>query len=125
MHNSIWFWVLIFAIPIVAIVFSSLEKMNRVRVLGKLAERGQTIPPELFRDIREPHGRGHTLRGGIVTMFVGIGLAAMLWAMTGASGHVHGLMDPTLDWLPAVGAIPFAVGVGLIIASFFERKDPS
>jgi len=109
----------------VAIVFSSLEKMNRVRVLGKLAERGQTIPPELFRDIREPHGRGHTLRGGIVTMFVGIGLAAMLWAMTGASGHVHGLMDPTLDWLPAVGAIPFAVGVGLIIASFFERKDPS
>ena len=125
MHDSIWFWVLIFAIPITAIVFKSLERMNRDRVLGRLAERGQTPPSELLRDLRELPTRGHTLRGGIVTMFVGVGLAVMFWFMTGADGHVHGLLDQTLDWLPAVGAIPFAVGIGLIIASIFERKDPS
>jgi hypothetical protein len=34
-------------------------------------------------------------------------------------------MASELDWLPAVGAIPFAAGLGLIIASIFERKDPS
>jgi hypothetical protein len=123
-HNL--FWVLVFAVPIVSIVMGSLSRMSRYRALSKLAEQGKPIPPELMSS-RDDHGNGsrNPLRGGIVLICVGIGLAIFFWAMGGAGGLVHGVgHDQDIDWLPAIGAIPFMIGVGLVTAAAFERRPP-
>jgi hypothetical protein len=124
-HNL--FWVLVFAVPIVSIVMGSLSRMARYRALSKLAEQGKPIPPELMSS-RDEHGgivsRG-TLRGGIVMICVGIGLAVFFWAMSGAGGLVHGVgHNEEMDWLPAIGAIPFMIGVGLVVSAAVDRRRP-
>lgn len=120
------FWILVFAVPITSIIMGSLSRMSRYRALSKLAEQGKPIPPELM-SAREEHGIGSRgpLRGGIVMICVGIGLFIFFWAMTGAGGFMHGVTNNhDVDWLPAIGAIPFMIGVGLVVTAAVERKRP-
>jgi Domain of unknown function (DUF6249) len=120
------FWILIFLIPITAIIANAVTRMSRYRAMAKLAESGKSIPPELLRG-RDAGGRidenNNPVRSGFVLMFVGIGIAFLMWAMTGAGGHIPSLF-PThkMDWLPAVGAIPFLIGVALLLSAIFERR---
>jgi hypothetical protein len=118
------FWVLIFLIPIVAIIFNAVTRMVRYQALAKLAESGKSIPPELFkaREI-DNSGPNNPIRSGFVLMAVGTGVAFLMWAMTGAGGRVGSLFPAhNMDWLPAVGAIPFLIGVALLISAIFERR---
>jgi hypothetical protein len=125
-HNL--FWILVFAVPITSIIMGSLSRMARYRALSKLAEQGKPIPPELM-SAREDHGGGMVsrgaLRGGIVMICIGIGLAIFFFAMTGAGGFTHGVTsNHDVDWLPAIGAIPFMIGVGLVVSAAVDRRRP-
>ncbi|HEY4115445.1 MAG TPA: DUF6249 domain-containing protein [Rhizomicrobium sp.] len=121
-HNL--FWILVFAIPIVAIISNAYTRSTRYRALAKLAEQGKPIPPELMALDEHDRGPRNQLRGGIAMVSIGIGIAIFFWAMTGASGHMHGIIaDQNLDWLPAIGAIPFMIGVGLLISAALERRQ--
>jgi hypothetical protein len=124
MHSENDFWFLIFLIPIVAIIFNAVTRMVRYQALAKLAESGKPIPPELFkaREI-DNSGPNNPVRSGFVLMAVGAGVAFLRWAMTGAGGHVQSLFPAhNMDWLPAVGAIPFLIGVALLLSAIFERR---
>jgi len=123
MHDNIWFWVIIMSIPIVAIVMGSLERISRNRALGRLAESGKSLPPELLQGIERRHSKTGTRRGGIIVMFVGIGIAIFFWAMTGGGGYMHGPIGDNGNWLPVIGVIPFMVGVGMILASFVGKDQ--
>ena len=124
--SGIWFWVLVFSIPIVSIVFGSLEKISRNRALMHLAESGKPIPPELFRGMRDRRDSNSGLRSGIIAMFVGVGIFVMFWAMTGGVASMTGqrpLFPADMNWLPFVGAIPFTYGLGMVVASFFHKDE--
>jgi len=122
--SGIWFWVLVFSVPIVSIIFGSLEKMSRNRALMRMAETGKPIPPELLRGVRERNDRSSNLRGGIIAMFAGVGIFVMFLAMTGGIGSLTGqqpLFPRDMSWLPFIGAIPFTIGLGMIVASLFQK----
>jgi hypothetical protein len=111
-------------IPIVAIGGGLYYRWNRDKLVHEtirlMVEKGQPIPPELLasencspRRIsgglaprRDPKS---LLRQGLGAIFAGLGLIAMFLVMD------HGML-----W--AIGMVPFAVGVGLLVAWLLESK---
>lgn len=130
--------IMIFAIPIVAIVGGITAGI--VRTLGQqrlveLAQRERIaaiergLDPDKIASLQRPllyddHGiytdpvmaterrRQGLMIGGIVTLFVGIALAVFLRGVVGEG-------DADKAWL--VGLIPTAVGVALLLCSFLIR----
>jgi hypothetical protein len=129
---SLIFWGAIVAIVFVGNFFSYRERTSRHRMIEKLADKGQPIPPELLagngrRDYYDGYRgwRRHSLSGGIYLMCVGVAISVFLWAMTGGFNWFgdnnnfgfHG--GP--NWLPFVGIFPFMVGLARVIAYAFDR----
>jgi peptidoglycan/LPS O-acetylase OafA/YrhL len=115
------FWIVIGIIAVAGIIFRFLEQLSRDRTIRTLAEKGQAIPPELVRgDVQNCCRRRYrgSLRGGLVLMAVGAGLTLMSWQGHSDFGDAH------VYWLPGVGAIPFLIGVALVIAGLLERNQP-
>lgn len=87
------------------------HRLNKQKLMNelalKLAEKGQSIPPELFV---EPVRQKSDLRRGIVWASIGMGLAAF-----------GGVDDNST--LMGVGFIPLMMGIGFIIAAWLERKQ--
>jgi len=123
MYSAI-FWGAIVCFVLIGSFFRYKTRESEHRMLERLAEKGQTISSDLLSSIsREDHRKGGGLRAGIVLMAVGIGVAFMLWAMTGGGGIFQGDAGSP-NWLPTVGAIPFLIGLALFLTGLFERRDP-
>ncbi len=129
---SLIFWGAIVAIVFVGNFFSYRERTSRHRMIEKLADKGQPIPPELLAG----NGRGNyydgsrgwhrrSLSGGIYLMCVGVALALFFWAMSGGYNFFGGNNwfggDHVPSWLPFVGIFPFMVGLSRVIAHIFDR----
>jgi hypothetical protein len=117
------FWIAIALIAVAASFFSYLSRTARYRMLQSLAEKGQPLPPELLNTLADSNtGSRGTLRGGIILICIGSALAFFLWAMTnnGFDGPIE-----HLSWLPAVGAFPIMIGLGLLLIAIFDRRPPS
>lgn len=119
------FWIVIGVIAVAAIYFRYLEQASRDKTLRTLAEKGQSIPPELLRYDGRTYGYrgGGTIRGGLILMAVGAGVAIMFWGMTGYDSSIEG-MAARGAWLPTLGAIPFLIGVALFLSGLFDRRPP-
>jgi Domain of unknown function (DUF6249) len=125
------FWIAIVAIVFCGSFFSYRERASRHRMIEKLAEKGQTIPPELLMG----NGRGYdgyrgwrygnSLTSGLYLMCVGVALALFFWALTGGynyfgSNDVFG-GDHVPNWLPVIGIFPFMLGFARVLAWVFDR----
>ena len=126
MNDGMLFWILVFSVPIVSIIFRSLERIFRYRALERMAEHGQPIPPDLIdRADFAAYGRyrvgPYSLARGIVPICVGIAIAVFFWAL-GNAGQIHGLRGE--NWLPFIGIFPIMYGVGVLITGYFERRFP-
>jgi hypothetical protein len=123
MYSAV-FWGAIVCFVLIGSYFKFKTRESEHRMLERLAEKGQSISPELLANIgRDDGNRPGSITGALVLMFVGIGVAFMLWSMGGAGGFFHG--DPGAEnWLPTVGLIPFLIGVALLIGRLFERRPP-
>ena len=71
-------------------------------------DRGNPTDPRMSAERR----RQGLLVGGLVTLFVGFGLAIFLRGVAGDDGHGNAWM---------VGVIPISVGVALLLSSFLIR----
>jgi hypothetical protein len=122
-NSTLVFWSAIAAIAIVSIVFRFFEQHSRNKTLRILAEKGHTIPPEIFTS--NPisyHRTANSFRAGILLMSIGIGAAIFFYAMTSNSifeGPIRGV-----NWLPALGVIPFMLGFALFLIAIIERRMP-
>ncbi len=121
MNVVLIFWVAIAFIVAVTSFFSYRAQASHHRMIEKLAEKGQPIPPELlsgggreFRHNRSP------IQSGILLMCVGIALALFFWAMTGGGGMFDGPHGPS--WLPAVAVFPFMIGFARLLGGLFDRR---
>jgi len=126
------FWGAIVLMVFFGNFFRYRERTSRHRVIEKLAEKGQPIPPELLNgDGGRDYGyRGgwhrYSLAGGIYLMCVGVALFVFLWALTTGDfnsffggGQDSDFMAP--GWLPFVGIFPFMVGFSRVVAYLLER----
>ena len=121
---SMVFWGAIVCFVLIGSYFRFKTRESEHRMLERLAEKGQSISPDLLANIGRDDGhRPGSITGALVLMFIGIGVAFMLWSMGGAGGFFHGDAG-TPDWLPTVGLIPFLIGVALLIGRLFERRSP-
>jgi len=131
------FWGAIVLIVFVSNFFGYRERTSRHRMIEKLAEKGQPIPPELLNGSGNGRyyydGGGYrggwyrySLAGGIYMMCVGVALFVFLWAMT--TGDFNNFFGGDNDfhwsgpgWLPFVGIFPFMIGVSRVLAYIFDR----
>jgi hypothetical protein len=123
MFYSAIFWGAIVCFALIANYFRYKTRESEHRMLEKLAEKGQSISPDLLSNIGRDHEqRSGPLRAGVILMCLGVSLAVFFWAMNGGGGMFHG--EHTPNWLPVVGIIPFMLGVALFLTSLFERRPP-
>lgn len=122
------FWGAIVLIVFLGNFFSYRERTSRHRMIETLAEKGQTIPPDILagsggRDYSYRYS--HPVQSGIYLMGIGIALAIFFWAMTGGYNFFGGtnIFDghEGPSWLPFVGIFPFMMGLSRLIAGLLDR----
>ena len=125
---SVIFWGAILLIVFFSSFFGYLERRSRYRVIEKMVEKGQPVPPEMFVRSSRSYDRHswhymHPAASGIFLMCIGVALAVFLWAIQGGGevitdGHVP-------NWLPVVGIFPFMIGLARLLSAAFDRRPPS
>lgn len=118
------FWIAVVGIVFFASFFRYLERSSRHRMIEKLAEKGQPIPPEYLSSSVEHGGRRyyryrHPLQSGIYLMCIGVALFLFFWALTGGGNLLDGPRVP--NWLPFVAVFPFMVGLARFLSGLFDR----
>lgn len=122
--STLVFWGSIALIAIVSIVFRFFEQHSRNKTLRILAEKGHPIPPEIFTaNPVSYHRTAATFRGAIILMAIGIATAVLFWAMTSHNEYFDGPINH-VNWLPALGVVPFMLGLALFIIAMIERRMP-
>jgi hypothetical protein len=110
-------FVIIFAIPITAIIVSyftrKLQSQERLRAI----EKGVSLPEPLDWRAKDPWERAADLRlGGLICVAVGLGLVALF---AGLSWSVPEFPKG----VSAVAAIPFLIGVALLYECGTRRRE--
>jgi Domain of unknown function (DUF6249) len=114
----IFFFAMIAAIVIVPRYFQSLERQKMAETLKAAIEKGQPLPTEVVdaisSGVRTPPSPQRDLRTGIVWLGVGVGLAAMGWAI--------GFEEPDATF-PMIGiaCFPAFIGLAFIVMFFVSR----
>jgi len=122
--GSVIFWGAIVLFVLISNYFRYKTRSSQHRMLEKLAEKGQTLSPELLG--RLGNGNGHdsknSVSGAIILMFIGVALAIFFWALGGGGNLFEGEHVP--NWLPVIGIFPFAIGLGRLVGMIFDRRPP-
>jgi hypothetical protein len=119
-HSLPFFWLAIVAIVFITAFARSWERSSRYRAIERMAEKGQTVPPEMLRGRHLDRGYyGSSVWHGIYLMCIGVALFVFFWAMTGGGNYFNGEGMP--NWLPFVGIFPFMIGVARLLAAIFDR----
>jgi hypothetical protein len=126
LDSSTIFWGAILLIVFVTSLFRYLESSSRYRAIEKMAEKGQSVPPEMLSYDRRYDRRTwryqHPAVSGIYLMCIGVALAVFFWAMQGGGWISDSHMD---NWLPVIGIFPFMVGLARLLSAGFDRRPPN
>ena len=118
------FWAAIVLIVYIGNYFGYKRRESRDRLLEKLVEQGQSLPPPVLAELLGSlRGRNdpNSFAFNFVLMGAGIAIALFFWAMTGGSGLFRG--EPGVpNWLPAIGAFPFLVGAARLLGTLADRR---
>ena len=110
--------VMTMGIPIVAIVFYFLHRMQRTRAIRTALERGGELPPELLAALvgeaegesKRKYGREYNIRTGMLAIAAGVGIAVPLYFVTGMG-------------IAAWGLLPFLIGIALLVYGFARGEE--
>ena len=116
----------IFFLPVVMVImfvwFKSNEKRKRYQLqaemYSKALEKGQSVPADLFDDIKK---KRNPLNTGIICIATGIGITLFLWLSKGAFHSGHSSIE--FSRAAALGIIPFLIGVAYVLIHFIEKKQ--
>ena len=115
----VFFFAMVAAIVIVPRYFKSMERQKMAETLKAAIEAGQPLPAEVVdaisSGVRAPPTPSRDLRTGIIWLGVGVGLAAMGWAI--------GFEEPDAAY-PMVGiaCFPAFIGLAFIVMAFLNRN---
>jgi peptidoglycan/LPS O-acetylase OafA/YrhL len=117
------FWLAIVLIVFMSLLFGYLRRSAKYRMIERLAEKGQTISPELLAGVSNGNGHDHRYRSpvqsGIFLMCIGIAIALFFWAMSGGGNPFVG---EHVSWLPVIGIFPFMVGLARLLGGLTDRR---
>lgn len=121
-------WGAIVAIILIGSITSYMNRQSHYRILEKLVEKGQPIPPEYLSIGRRYDRYRGSIGGGIFLMCIGVAIFIFFWALFGG-GVVADMWNPGVDprgsgWLPFIGIFPFMVGLARLLAGIFDRPRP-
>ena len=122
--SSVIFWGAIVLFVLIGNYFNYKTRESKHRMMERLAEKGQTLSPELLASLSSSNGNGHRnpVSGAIILMFIGVAIAVFFWALGGGGNLFQGEHIP--NWLPVIGIFPFAIGLGRLIGLIFEKRPP-
>ena len=108
--------VMVFSIPIVAILVGYGISRHKTQVRLKAIEKGVPIP---FQDeSKDPYERmAKSRKGAIIATMVGLGIVVFFTIIAVTTD------DPEVLAGAGLGAIPFFIGIGLFIDAHLRRKD--
>ena len=125
LSSSAVFWGAIVLIVFMSFLFGHLRRSSKYHMIERLAEKGQTISPELLASVSNGNGhdRGHRspIQQGIFLMCIGIALAIFFWAMGGGGNPFIG---EHISWLAVIGIFPFMIGLARLLGGLAERRPP-
>ena len=114
----IFICIMIAAIVIIPRYFQSQERQKMAETLRAAIEKGQPLPTEVVdaisSGVKAPPSPQRDLRTGVIWLGVGVGLAAMGWALN--------FEDPEATW-PMIGisAFPLFIGLAFLAMYFLNR----
>ena len=98
-----------FGLPLLLVAVILYYKHRKMRLthetIARLAEKGLPVPPEL---LDPPHKGNSGLRGGLVLVALGAGLAIFF-------------LEVGVPW--SIGLIPGLMGIALLVSWSIERKS--
>lgn len=114
-------WTGIVGIIFVVMLFKYLGRRSRYRMIETLAEKGQTLTPEMLAGLTSSGSPAekNPISSGIFLMCIGVALTIFFWATTGFDNLLDGGAMPT-----AIGVIPFFVGLARVLGAVFDRREP-
>jgi hypothetical protein len=108
-------WGAILLLVFIVSLFRYLSRRSHYRLLETLAEKGQSLTPEMLSNLGG-NGKSSDQRspigGGIFLMCIGVALGVFFWAMEGQG--VPG-------FLPFIGIFPFMIGLARVLGAAFDR----
>jgi len=119
-HPLVIIWSAILLLIFIIMFFNYLSKRSKYRMIERLAERGQTLTPEVLSGISNGHSKTdkNPVSSGIFLMCIGVALAVFFWAFEGGGiPFDHG------NWFIVIGIFPFMVGLARVLGAHAERKD--
>jgi hypothetical protein len=120
-HPLVIIWGAILLLVFIVGLFRYLGRRSQYRLLEKLAEKGQTLSPELLANLG---GNGKSseakspMGSGIFLMCIGVALALFFWAFQGG-----GIPLANGNWFPVLGIFPFMVGLARVLGTVFDRPS--
>lgn len=116
------FWTAIVLIVGLSGFFRYRSRLAKYKMLETLAEKGQTLSPELLASVGSGTDRyRNPVQSGIFLMCIGIALAVFFWAMGGGGNP---FMGEHVTWLAVIGIFPFMVGLARLLGGLTERRPP-
>jgi hypothetical protein len=122
-HPLIIIWGAILLLVFIVSLFKYLGRRSQYRLLEKLAEKGQSLSPELLANIahggngRPPEDK-NPITSGIFLMCIGIALAVFFWAFEGG-----GMPFSHDNWFIVIGIFPFMVGLARLLGAAFGKRE--
>ncbi len=100
-----------FAIVLIVLIFNHRNKKAKYALMEKAIEAGRDIPQSFFEEEKKNRYKS-PLQSALTLIGVGLGLSIMLFFLNGETTR-----------LAFIGAIPFFIGVGKLVAYILEKKE--
>ena len=109
----------VLAIVISCLYFRYKNRTAKYRLIEKMMEQGQTLPPEALESLSKSFGQSEKsprsdFGSAIYQILIGVGLAVFFWALC---AYTHAPY-----FLIAIGVFPFVIGLARLITIFYDKR---
>jgi len=115
------FWLVVGVIAIAGFYFRHATQASKNEVIKTLVEKGQPIPPDLFKEVRRPWHRRAFVAAGI--LLLGAAAATLVFFLALTSKRFGG-PAAEVPFLPFISAFPFCIGIAcLAVGRYLKPHD--
>lgn len=115
-HGGIGLWGFIIAIVLIGSFFSYMKQKSRNELVREAMKNGQTIDPDMLKDLKEEDEKGGMILGGAICIAVAVGLVFMGYQIDKVEQD-----ENVYEIMKGVAAIPGLVGVVLMIFGIIAK----